>query len=98
LREEDRWFIENYSSENETWRLTLTKHAINAARLMIVLVQGKSKAEMLKTVLTGPKKPEQHPIQLIRPVDGRMVWLLDDDAARLLPSDFRDQFSASDIR
>ena len=98
LNEEDRWFIENFSSENEAWRLTLTRHAINAARLIVVLVQGKSKAEMLKTVLTGPVKPGQFPIQLIRPVDGRMVWLTDDDAAGLLPLDFRDQFPASDIR
>ena len=86
LNEEARWFIANYAPEMVTWRLTLTKRAINAARAVLVLVQGTSKARMLADVLTGEDKDEK-PIQLIKPTDGTMRWLLDDEAASLLPPD-----------
>ena len=85
LHEKDRWFIANYAPYRETWRLTLTKNAINAARNIIVLVSGQSKAKMLAEVLMEPKTPEEKPIQLIDPVDGEMTWLVNKDAASQLP-------------
>ena len=89
LNEEQRWFIANYAPKRKDWRLTLTKNAINAARNIIVLVLGDVKADRLRKVLTGPEKPEDNPIQLIRPSDGQMVWLLDREAAKYLPDDLR---------
>ncbi len=85
LNEEQRWFIANTAPDGEAWRLTLSKHAINAARQIVVLVRGAAKAEMLKAALTGPKRPEEMPIQLIHPEDGQMLWLVDEAAAGLLP-------------
>lgn len=84
LNEEDRWFIANYAPEQETWRLTLTKNAINAAKNIAVLVAGRAKADMLSDVLEGDYQPYAKPIQLIRPVDGRMTWFVDQASARLL--------------
>lgn len=81
LNEEDRWFIANYAPKRETWRLTLTKNAINAARNIVVLVAGGSKASMLSDVLEGKYEPDKKPIQLIMPVDGKMIWLVDQSAA-----------------
>lgn len=91
LNEEQRWFIANYAPERETWRLTLSKKAINAARRIVALVRGAGKAEMLKAVLTGPKQPDEMPIQLIHPEGGEMLWLVDDAAARLLPPEIVSQ-------
>lgn len=85
LNEEQRWFIANYAPARETWRLTLSKHAINAARQILVLVSGAGKATRLQAVLTGPQQPEAMPIQLIHPVNGEIRWLVDEAAARLLP-------------
>ncbi|MFW5714112.1 MAG: 6-phosphogluconolactonase, partial [Brevefilum sp.] len=85
LNEEQRWFIANYAPGLETWRLTLTKHAINASREIWVLVQGKSKAARLAEALTGPHDPWENPIQLIAPEDGELVWMVDEDAAQKLP-------------
>lgn len=85
LNEDFRWFIANTAPDRQTWRLTLTKHAINAARQIVVLVRGASKAERLKAVLTGEKMPEEMPIQLIHPEDGEMLWVVDEAAAQLLP-------------
>lgn len=85
LNEESRWFVSNYAPEKKTWRLTLTRNAINAARLVVVLVRGASKAERLKAVLTGPKDPWDMPVQMVAPVDGKLIWLLDRAAASQLP-------------
>jgi 6-phosphogluconolactonase len=81
LNEEDRWFIANYAPERGTWRLTLTKNAINAAKNIVVLVAGGEKADMLFDVLEGEYQPFEKPIQLIMPVEGRMIWLVDQAAA-----------------
>ncbi len=86
LNEEQRWFIANRAPELDAWRLTLTKNAINAARQILVLVVGESKAERIYQVLEGLHQPEDQPIQLINPEDGRMTWLLDEAAAAELLS------------
>ena len=84
LNEEDRWFIANFAPKRETWRLTLTKNAINAARNLVVLVAGHSKAGMLSDVLEGNYEPAEKPIQLISPMAGKMTWLVDQSAAQRL--------------
>lgn len=86
LNEEHRWFIAHQVPSQDVWRLTLTKNAINAAVQIVVMVSGQSKAPMLVDVLTGPYQPTQKPIQMISPVDGKMVWLFDCDAASQLPN------------
>jgi 6-phosphogluconolactonase len=87
LNEDHRWFVANYAVEKESWRLTLTLNAINAARLVVVLVRGESKAERLRAVFTTPKDPWKMPIQAVSPINGEMIWLMDREAARLLPED-----------
>jgi 6-phosphogluconolactonase len=66
------------------WRLTLTPPVLNAARYVIFLVCGADKAEALRAVLEGPAAPERYPAQIVRPPEGRVEWLLDREAARLL--------------
>jgi 6-phosphogluconolactonase len=81
LNEEQRWFIANYAPERDSWRLSLTKNAINAARHIIVMVAGQTKADMLYDVFEGEHAPYLKPIQFVEPVDGEMVWLVDHAAA-----------------
>ncbi len=88
LNEEHRWFIANYAPSRNTWRLTLTANAINSAHFVLVLIRGETKAEIVKTVLTGPRIPQEYPIQMIQPQTGEMVWLLDKGAGCLLPNNF----------
>jgi len=64
-------------------RLTLTLPAINAARMVMVLVSGESKAGIVRRVLGSEAVDEGLPIQRVRPA-GPMVWVLDADAASLL--------------
>ena len=82
--EEDRWVVANYIAKMSAWRITLTPIAINAAANITFLVSGARKAERLHEVLNGPYKPRELPAQLVKPLDGRLRWLVDADAARLL--------------
>lgn len=92
LKEQKRWFIANQVPELSKWRLTLTQNAINAARNVIVLVRGASKANMLADVLYGIHHPEEKPIQLIAPENGEMTWMVDAGAASALPEDVISKF------
>lgn len=85
LNETYRWFIANQIPSQNAWRLTLSKNAINASRKILVLVSGLSKADMLLNVLTGDYQPYQYPIQLISPVEGELIWMVDRAAASQLP-------------
>ncbi len=51
---------------------------------ILFLVTGAGKAERLPQVLGGARDPQKLPSQLIQPVNGSMVWLVDRAAARLL--------------
>jgi 6-phosphogluconolactonase len=65
-------------------RVTLTQLVINDAREVWFLVAGKNKSETLLNVLDGAYKPKQYPAQRIKPVDGNLVWMIDEEAASLL--------------
>ena len=71
--------------QKESWRVTLTAPVINEARDVFFLISGKSKAQPLHDVLLGKYDPETLPSQLIRPRTGKLLMLLDKDAAALLP-------------
>ena len=67
-------------------RITLTVPVLNRADLIVFLVSGAEKAKALKAVLQGDYRPEQFPAQLIRPDQGKLIWIVDRAAARLLKS------------
>jgi len=62
-------------------RVTLTPLVFNSARHILFLVAGENKASTLKEVLHGIYQPENLPAQRIRPVQGKLVWLADKEAA-----------------
>ncbi len=64
-----------------SYRLTLTAPALNNAATVAFLVAGGEKAGILHDVLEGPSQPTLFPAQLIAPVNGDLLWLLDEAAA-----------------
>jgi 6-phosphogluconolactonase len=84
LVERTRWVVENYVEARQSWRITLTTVAINAAETIIFLVSGASKAERFREVLKGPYQPHVLPSQLVKPLDGQLFWMVDRAAAALL--------------
>jgi 6-phosphogluconolactonase len=79
-----RWVCEVYVAEQDIYRVTTTALLINQAALVAFLVAGKGKAVILRKVLEGAHDPKRIPAQLIQPADGKLLWLADREAARLL--------------
>ena len=84
LAEERAWVVANWIEKFQTWRITLTAPAINAAHRVLFLVTGAGKAERLREVLKGERDPSRLPSQLIQPRDGTLEWLVDRAAAAKL--------------
>ena len=64
-------------------RLTMTFPILNAAARVMFLATGAEKAKVVKAALT--ERATGLPAAMVRPVDGRLLWLLDRAAAKLLP-------------
>jgi 6-phosphogluconolactonase len=73
--------VANFVPKLSAWRVTMSAPFINRARNVIFLVAGADKAERVAEVLEGPPDPQRLPSQLIRPTDGKLVWILDAGAA-----------------
>ncbi len=81
LHEDERLVTANWVEKLKTWRITLTYPVINNAAEVLFLVAGAEKQEALLAVLQGKSDPETYPAQGIRPGNGRLVWLVDQEAA-----------------
>jgi 6-phosphogluconolactonase len=81
VKEQRRWVMAQFMETLSMWRITLTPPVINAAKDVIFLVSGAEKARRLRDVLEGPLQPEILPAQMIKPAQGRPLWLVDEAAA-----------------
>jgi len=91
VEERSRWVAEVYVSEQDMWRVTLTAPLINQAAIVAFLVAGTAKASILQRVQEGPSEPQTLPAQLIRPVDGTLLWMIDAEANQELGHVNREQ-------
>lgn len=88
LAETSRWAVATEVNNAIRWRITLTLPVLNTARRVLFLVSGSGKAARLRDVLQGPLDPQRMPAQLIQPLSGEILWMVDAAAAELLtPSD-----------
>ena len=76
--------VANYVEKLGVWRITMTAPFINRARHVIVMVSGAAKAQRIDQVLQGPPDPQTLPIQMIRPTNGEMLWIMDAGAAGMM--------------
>jgi 6-phosphogluconolactonase len=65
-------------------RITLTGRVINNARHVLFLCSGKSKAEIVTTILNHPPTNSPFPASFINPSKGKLSWFLDREAAEKL--------------
>jgi 6-phosphogluconolactonase len=79
-----KFCIAHYVPKLGTWRITLTPHAINAARNVAITAGGAEKADALHAVLDGPRQTDVYPAQLIHPHAGDLHWFVDAAAASKL--------------
>jgi len=81
----DWWVVAVKGGNPDVHRLTLTRPVLNNAGTAVFLISGKNKAGVVKTLLAP--EPTQLPARKIKPVHGELTWLLDRDAAALLPTE-----------
>jgi 6-phosphogluconolactonase len=67
-------------------RITFTNAVLNAARHVLFLVAGANKAEALADVLEHDASALKRPAAGVRPTNGTLTWLVDQEAAKLLKS------------
>ena len=81
----DRWCVANVVDNPISQRITLTFGILNAARVVMFLVVGASKATALRDVLTTRAQIDRLPSQGVKPENGKLIWLIDEAAASSLP-------------
>ena len=62
--------------------MTLTPHAINAARNVAITAGGEEKSDALREFLEGPRRTDVYLAQLVHPTNGEILrWFVDAAAA-----------------
>jgi len=84
LSEMESLVVANYVEKFGTHRLTLTVPVINHAAQVAFLISGGPKAAVLKEVLEGKDDPHRLPSQLIHPVTGKLLYIIDQAAGQEL--------------
>lgn len=81
LDEQEKWVAAYYLEPQKMHRITLTAPLINKAEKIVVIAFGEKKAHALKEVTKGTFNPATYPMQLIKPVSGELLFLVDKSAA-----------------
>ena len=83
LRETQRRVVAHWVEKFKSFRITFTFPVLNHAAEVMFAVSGSEKAEILMDVLKNPKK-NLYPSQKVQPENGRLLWIVDRAAAKLL--------------
>ena len=82
LEEKVRWVVPVQVAAVPPNRLTFTLPVLNSSRNTYFLVAGENKRPILAALRAEPDSgPSEYPAGRIRPVDGRVLWFLDQAAA-----------------
>ncbi len=84
LEERERMVTAMYVETLKSGRVTLTYPVFNASTFVMFLASGAEKAAALKATLEGDSALEPTPARRIKPMTGRVVWMVDEAAASML--------------
>lgn len=84
VHETTRLVLAPWIAKLQSFRITLTPPVLCNAAQIIFGVGGAEKAEALQHVLQGTYQPDLYPAQLVKPVQGKLLWLVEKSTARLL--------------
>lgn len=85
VAERERLVVATWVEKLKEHRITMTLPVINRAAKVLFVVSGSEPADALYDVLYGETLSAPLPAELVRPGAGRMLWLADGEASRLLP-------------
>jgi 6-phosphogluconolactonase len=84
MKETTRLVVANPVPKLNAQRITLTLPVLNAAAQVMFVVSGKEKAEVVRKAVRGDDQGGLLPAQAVQPPSGRLLWLLDQEAASQL--------------
>ena len=82
LHEKTRLVVGNWVDKLNVYRITMTLPVLNYSECVLFLVSGRDKANVLREVLEN--QTEEMPASLVRPTNGRLVWIIDREAGSAL--------------
>lgn len=77
LTENTKWVVPVQKANENFARITLSLELLNQTELALFLISGSNKREILKKVLDDQKSKPTLPAQLIHPIEGNLIWLVD---------------------
>ena len=83
LGEQTQLVVSNWVAKLNTNRITFTFPVLNRAAEVMFMASGSEKADIVHEILEGKSSPPL-PAQRVQPVDGRLLWMLDEAAAAKL--------------
>lgn len=88
LKEQSKLVIANWVEKFKTHRISFTFPVLNNGREVMFMASGPDKADMVQQVLEGgtveAKNAPPYPAQRVLPADGKLLWMLDEAAAKKL--------------
>jgi len=75
LPEKQHLVVGNYVAVHSTWRISCTYPVLNNGANVMFLVNGASKADIVRTALKDPSA--NLPCQGVQPISGNLMWYLD---------------------
>ncbi|MBS0350331.1 MAG: 6-phosphogluconolactonase [Proteobacteria bacterium] len=82
--ENDPMVIALWAPKQNMYRISLSPPVINQSKKIYFQVTGAEKAEAVKAILQGQYDPVRYPAQLIKSIQGQVIWYLDQAAASAL--------------
>ncbi|HCY77168.1 MAG TPA: 6-phosphogluconolactonase [Ignavibacteriales bacterium] len=65
-------------------RITLTGKVINSSKNIVFVVTGEKKSKVAYEIISNKSNSNKYPASFIRPINGKLIWLMDQSAASLL--------------
>lgn len=70
-------------------RITISGSVINNAKLIVFIVTGEKKANIISDILSESASSTMYPASLVSPKQGELIWMLDTEASQLLDSEIK---------
>jgi 6-phosphogluconolactonase len=83
----DQLVVAPWVPQLKAFRISLTLNSLNHSNQVVFLVSGGEKAAILAKVLEDRASNSAYPANAIEPVEGRLTWLIEKQAASLLAAD-----------
>ena len=90
VEEGERHAVAVYVPRLNTWRVTLTLPVLNAAKEILFLVSGRSKADIVQRIISIKQPAKEFPATMVNPENGTLHWMLDSEAVVLINKNARE--------